>query len=127
MLKRQWFGWAIVFLIASLMIGCGPAPIFLRPALDTPAQHLANGNVLLDQQKWRDAGREFERARELDPFFTEAYVGLALALGRQGDFQTAAQVMDQARQTVLSDRQRELVAKANAQLNQMIIDQGFFK
>ena len=75
--KRQWFWWAIV----SLMIGCGPDPIFLRPALDTPAQHLANGNALLDQEKWRDAGREFERAGELDPFFTEAYVGLAIALG----------------------------------------------
>jgi len=123
MQKRQWFWWAMV----SLLIGCGPDPIFLRPALDTPAQHLANGNALLDQEKWRDAGREFERARELDPFFTEAYVGLAVALGRQGDFHTAAQIMGQARQTVLSDRQRELVAKGEAQLEQMIVDQGFFK
>lgn len=121
--KRQWFCWAIV----GFMIGCGPAPIFLRPALDTPAQHFANGNALLEQEKWRDASREFERASELDPFFTEAYVGLAIALGRQGNFHTASQVMGQARQTVLSDGQREAVINGEAQLYQMIVDQGFFK
>lgn len=121
--KRQWFWWAIV----SLVIGCGPDPILLRPALDTPAQHLANGKVLLEQEKWRDAVREFERASELDPFYTEAYVGLAIALGRQGDFHTAAQVMDQARQTAMSPEQHDMVAKGEAQLHQMIIDQGFFK
>ena len=121
--KRQWFWWVIV----CVSIGCGPNTVFLRPALDTPAQHLANGNALLDQGKWHDASREFERARELDPFFTEAYVGLAIASGHKGDFETAARILDQARQTVNSPEQREIVNKGDAQLHQMIIDQGFFK
>ena len=123
MLKRRQFWWAIVF----LLIGCGPDPILLRPALDTPAQHLANGNALLDQSKWEDAGREFERARELDPFFTEAYVGLAVSLGRKGEFEKASRIMDQARQTAMSREQHEIVAKGDAALHQMIVDQGFFK
>ncbi|MBI5063545.1 MAG: tetratricopeptide repeat protein [Desulfatitalea sp.] len=121
--KRQRFWWVIV----CLMIGCGPAPIYLRPSLDTPAQHLANGNALLEQEKWRDASREFERARELDPFFTEAYVGLAIALGHEGEFETAVRIMDQARQTAMSQEQRQKVAEGDAQLHQMIVDQGFFK
>lgn len=120
--KPQSFWWVLI-----LLIGCGPDTIFLRPALDTPAQHLVNGNTLLDQGKWRDAGREFERARELDPFFTEAYVGMAMALGHEGDFETAARVLDQARQTAMSAEQREHVAKGEAQLHQMIVDQGYFK
>jgi len=121
MLRQIW--WVIV----CVLIGCGPDPIFLRPALDTPAQHLANGNALLDQGKWVDASREFERARELDPFFTEAYVGLAMALGHKGDFENATRIMDQARQTAMTEKQREMVAKGEAELHQIIVDQGLFK
>ncbi len=120
--RRLW--WLIVF---CLLLGCGPDTIFLRPSLDTPAQHLANGNALLVQEKWKDAGREFERAKELDPFFTEAYVGLAIALGRDGDFETAAHIMNQARQTATSEKQRQAIIEGEAQLHQMIVDQGFFK
>jgi thioredoxin-like negative regulator of GroEL len=115
------------WLILCAFIGCGPDPILLRPSLDTPAQHLANGHALLEQEKWGDARREFERATELDPFFTEAYVGLAIALGHKGEFEKASRVMDQARQTAMRQDQKEMVAKGEAQLHQMIVDQGFFK
>jgi Flp pilus assembly protein TadD len=115
------------WLLVCVLIGCGPNTIFVRPALDTPAQHLSNAYVLLDQQKWEDACREFERAKELDPFFTEAYVGHGIALGRMGDFDKAAKMMAQARQTAKSDEARAIVAKGDAALQQMINDQGFFK
>ncbi len=32
-----------------------------------------------------DAGREFQRAKELDPYYFEAYLGLGVTLGRLGD------------------------------------------
>ncbi|MFZ1985024.1 MAG: hypothetical protein WAU91_11465 [Desulfatitalea sp.] len=115
------------WLLICVLIGCGPNTIFLRPALDTPAQHLSNGYGLLDLQKWEDACREFERAKELDPFFTEAYVGHGIALGRKGEFEKATKMMAQARQTASSDKARAMVAKGDAELRQMIIDQGFFK
>lgn len=121
MWRRFW--WVIV----CLLMGCGPDTIFLRPTLDTPAQHLANGNALLTQEKWRDAAREFDRARELDPFFTEAYVGLAISLGSEGDFEAAVRIMDQARQTAMNAKQHQAVADGEARLHQMIIDQGFIK
>jgi len=115
------------WLLVCALIGCGPNTIFVRPALDTPTQHLSNANMLLDKKKWEDACREFERAKELNPFLTEAYVGHGIALGRKGDFDKAVKMMAQARQTANSDEARAIVAKGDAELRQMISDQSFFK
>jgi tetratricopeptide (TPR) repeat protein len=81
-----------------VLIGCGPETIFVRPGLDTPALHVSNGNQLLDQGKWQDACREFERARDLDPFYTDAYIGLGIAVGGQGDMAGGLKVLDYARE-----------------------------
>jgi tetratricopeptide (TPR) repeat protein len=83
--------------LSFLIVGCGPDTIFLRPGLDTPAQHVENGRQLLQRGKLDDACREFNRAKELDPLFVKAYVGLGIALARKGEMTAASASMDQAR------------------------------
>ena len=75
---------AVLFL-ALIAMGCGPDTILVRPGLDTPGQHVANGHKLLQRGKVEDANREFNRARELDPQFFKAYIGLGVVLGLKGD------------------------------------------
>jgi len=53
--------------------------------LDTPVHHVKNGNTLLKAGKIDDAYREFSRAKELDPNYPPAYVGLSLVYGLKGD------------------------------------------
>ena len=75
----------LAIFLTGFLGGCGPQTIWLRPSLDTPSQHVANGNQLLKRGKLSDACREFRRAREIDPNYTMAYIGLGIALGKKGD------------------------------------------
>jgi tetratricopeptide (TPR) repeat protein len=93
MLKKKHLWWLTVL----ILVGCGPDTIFLRPGLDTPGQHLSNGNLFLHQKKYDDALREFERAIELDPRLTDAHVGVGLANGRKGNFENGLQALDRAK------------------------------
>lgn len=88
----------IPFLLCFLLAGCGPDTIFVRPGLDTPSRHVAIGNQLLERGKLDDACREFIRAKELDPQYVQAHVGLGIALGRKGQLEAGLEAMDQARQ-----------------------------
>jgi hypothetical protein len=102
--------------VGLIIVGCGPQTIFVRPSLDTPAQHVANGQQFLGQRKIEDACREFNRARELDPQFIGAYIGLGVASGLKGDFQTGFAIMDRAKQMAVSDQQLSAVRKGYEQL-----------
>jgi hypothetical protein len=107
----------LMAVLAGLVImGCGPETIFVRPSLDTPAQHVANGQQLLDQKKIEDACREFNRARELDPQFIGAYIGLGVASGLKGDFQSGFAIMDHAKQMAADDQQLSAVRQGYEQL-----------
>jgi len=110
----------IWLLIAWTLAACGPDTIFLRPGLDTPAQHVSNGYAFMEQEKAEAACREFERARELDPDYTDAYVGLGLALGRRGQIARGMALMDQANALAKSDAERERVQQGYEQLLQML-------
>ena len=102
-----------------LFVGCGPDTIFLRPGLDTPQQHVSNGHQFLEHGKVMDACREFKRAKELDPQFIEAYIGLGIALGYKGDFQEGLENLQRASQMAGSASEREAVQKGMEQLKQM--------
>ena len=104
-------------LVACILLGCGPDTIFLRQGLDTPSQHVANGHQLLERGKIDDACREFVRAKELDPDYIKAYVGLALALGHKGDMGAAMRTMGQAKEMADSAQDRDLVHKGFEQLS----------
>ncbi len=90
-----------IFNIAALLImltlfSCGPDTIFLQLKLDTPGHHMATGMVFLKAEKISDAFREFDRAKELDPGYSPAYVGLGLVYGFRGDFEAGLKQMETA-------------------------------
>jgi len=107
----------VILLLGLVAWGCGPETIFVRPSLDTPAQHVANGHQLLDSGKAEDACREFNRAKELDPHFFRAYLGLGLALGLQGDIKAGLAAMDRAEQLAGNEQELTEVRKALAQFD----------
>lgn len=116
MLKAKWL---IAFFLGFLFYGCGPDTIFLRPGLDTPSRHVANGQQLLERGKIDDACREFDRAKELDPDYLQAYVGLGVALGHKGDIEAGMQTLGIARQMASSSEDHEVVQKGFEQLNEL--------
>lgn len=121
--KHYWL-WILIIWIIWQVVGCGPETIFMRPALDTPEQHVYNGHILLGQKKLKDAKREFERARELDPGFTEAYVGLGLVLGHQGEVENALRMFNHAKTTITSDKDYESVDKGFEQFQEILEEKG---
>jgi len=102
--------------LSLLIVGCGPDTIFLRPGLDTPAQHVENGQQLLQRGKLEDACREFMRAKELEPLYVKAHVGLGIALARKGDLAGASASMDQARRIAGNSEEIAEVRKGYEQL-----------
>jgi tetratricopeptide (TPR) repeat protein len=106
--------------ISLMVAGCGPDTIFVRPGLDTPMQHTNNGQQLLQRGKFEDACREFNRAKELDPYYVRAYIGLGLALAHKGDFEAAKASMDQARRIAGNSQEISEVRKGYEQLEKII-------
>jgi len=98
---------------------CGPDTIFLRPGLDTPAQHVANGNVLLKQNKLEAAFREFNRAQMLEPNFAPAYVGLGKIWGLRGDIERGRAAMDKAEAVARGENERQAVDEGRHFLDQL--------
>jgi hypothetical protein len=96
MAKRISLAWLVLSLV--FLGGCGPDTIFLRPALDTPAQHVKNGHSLLALGKIDAAHAEFARAKSLDDGYAPAYVGIALVQGHRGDVDGGFEILKQARE-----------------------------
>lgn len=116
MMKSKWI---VPLFISFFLAGCGPDTIFVRPGLDTPSQHVANGHQLLERGKIDDAYREFVRATELDPNYVKAYVGLGVALGKKGDIDAGMETMAVAERMAGSAREHEAVQKGYTQLNEL--------
>lgn len=107
-------------LIGLLLLGCGPDTIFVRPGLDTPSQHVANGQQFLKRGKIDDAGREFLRAEELlAPQFVKVYIGMGLVQGHKGDFEAGFKAMAKAKEIARSPRDLEAVQKGIDRINEM--------
>ena len=114
----------LALLVLVIITACGPDTIFVRPGLDTPDQHVYNGQQLLQRGKLDDACREFNRAMELDPKFYKAYLGLGVALGYKGDISGGMAALDQANRLALSKEDREAVQDGYRQLNDLKQRQG---
>jgi tetratricopeptide (TPR) repeat protein len=80
----------LLFVIAGLCLlvlsACGPKALAPEAELDTPMHHVKNGNKMLKAGKIDGAFREFNRAKELDPKYSPAYVGLGLVYGLKGEY-----------------------------------------
>lgn len=111
------YAWVSLFWFA--LVACGPETIFVRPGLDTPSQHVYNGQTFLKRGKIADAHREFTRAKELDPECVEAYVGLGLIMGHLGDFKSGFTILDEAQSMSKSDAERKKVQNGYEKLQKL--------
>jgi hypothetical protein len=117
MTRQYWF--ALVVMSLLLIGACGPDTIFLRPALDTPVQHVKNGRRLLAQGKLDAANGEFLRARHLDAGYAPAYVGIALVQAHRGDLSGGFENLDRARGLASTPVEVKAVEKGYEQLKKM--------
>jgi len=79
-----------------VLLACGPKINVLDSQLDTPENHVKNGDMLLKTGKIDAAFHEFTRAKELDPMYPQAYIGLSLVHGINGDYETSFEYMKKA-------------------------------
>jgi hypothetical protein len=106
--------------ISLLLIGaCGPDTIFVRPALDTPVQHVKNGRRLLAQGKLDAANGEFLRAKHLDAGYVPAYVGIALVQADRGNLSDGFETLDRARTLAATPDEVKAVERGYEQLRKM--------
>jgi len=110
---------ALLVLSLVLLGACGPDTIFLRPALDTPIQHVKNGNSLLTRGKIDAANAEFVRAKNLDDGYAPAYVGIALVQGHRGDLDGGFETLDKARRIVATPDEAKAVDRGFELLEEM--------
>jgi tetratricopeptide (TPR) repeat protein len=99
-----------------LLWACGPDTILVRPALDTPALHVANGKKLLERGKIQPAYQEFMRAKELNPNYAPVYVGLGLVHGHNGDLAAGLESISHAKALAKTKEERECVEKGYRKL-----------
>ena len=92
-----------------LMISCGPKAQQPLSRLDTPEHHTFTGIRLLNQEKFVDAGREFELALRLDPSYARAHVGIGLVKAYQTDFTGGLDSLKQAEKHTRSDQEKIFV------------------
>jgi hypothetical protein len=95
--------------VGLLLVSCGPKAQQPLSRLDTPEHHAFTGIRLLNQEKFADAGREFELALRLEPDYAKAHTGAALVKAYQGDFPGARQSVEQARKHVRDDQEKVFV------------------
>jgi hypothetical protein len=105
-----------LFLSIMVMGACGPDTIFVRPALDTPVQHVKNGHSLLERGKIDAANTEFIRAKRLDVGYAPAYVGIALVQGQRGDLDAGFETLSRARALATTPDERNDVDQGYKQL-----------
>jgi tetratricopeptide (TPR) repeat protein len=88
----------LVILLAAgvLMISCSQKAQQRLTQLDTPEHHTFAGIMLLNQEKFADAGREFDLALRLDPQNAKAHAGIGLVKAYHGDFMGGFDAIKQA-------------------------------
>ncbi|MGA6924344.1 MAG: hypothetical protein WBY88_01615 [Desulfosarcina sp.] len=110
---------ALLLLSLVLLDACSSTTIFLRPALDTPIQHVENGHNLLSRGKIDAAHAEFVRARSLADDYAPAYVGLALIQGYRGDVDGGLKTLARARRLADTPDDVDAVNRGYDRLRQM--------
>ncbi len=104
----------LLVLLAGLAISTGCSKKLVRESeLDTPAYHVRKGIDLLDRGDLEGARMSFERAKELDDDFAEAYAGLAIVEAKEGEFGVAH---DRANQAIRRDKKNPWCHVARARV-----------
>ena len=103
------FRFLVVLAAGVLMVSCGPKAQQPLRQLDTPEHHTFTGIRLLNQEKFADAGREFDLALRLDPLYARAHAGIGLVKACQGDFTGGLESLKQAEKHTRSDQEKIFV------------------
>jgi hypothetical protein len=106
-IKKVFFIMTVICMLS--LLACGPKAKAPEAELDTPMHHVENGNKLLKSGKLDAAFREFNRAKELDPKYSPAYVGLGLVYGLKGDLKSGFKTMKKAKKTAEGKEQKVAV------------------
>ena len=111
------FRFLVIVTAGLLMISCGPKAQQPLSQLDTPEHHTFTGIRLLNQEKFADAGREFELALRQDPGHARAHVGTGLVKAYQSDFTGGLESLKQAEKHVRSDQEKIFLRVAYIRAN----------
>lgn len=107
--ERSLLMFFVVFAMGLFLISCGPKAIEPIAEMDTPEHHFFTGMKFLDQEKYTDAKKAFDRAIALDPKFSKAYAGNSLVSAYQQDFKTADDLMSKAWKYAKNDDEKLFV------------------
>ena len=95
----------VLVVLAVLAAGCGsaerrePAPVYTTLPVPMPAEEaVQRGHKLADQGLYESALAEFERAIDINPTMTSAYIGAGGVYRERGDFETSEQRYGRAAQ-----------------------------
>lgn len=102
---RIMLSFAVLLVFIAGLAGC-PAKQPPQAELDTPGHHVFTGNKFLAAGKLNDAFREFERAKELDPKYAPAFVGLGLVASLRNDCEGGMDMMKKADRYMDGDDQK---------------------
>jgi tetratricopeptide (TPR) repeat protein len=122
--------WLISGLCLLFFVACGPKAMPPKAELDTPEHHVSNGNKFLKAGKIDDALFEFNRAKELDPKYSPAYLGLGLAYGIKGEFDEGFDALKRAKKYAKGKQQEADVLVGNMRLyimGQTAVDKNWLR
>ncbi|ACL05384.1 hypothetical protein Dalk_3696 [Desulfatibacillum aliphaticivorans] len=101
--------WLVLTVLACLVFfpsACKHRDRTSQAELDTPRHHVIAGSVFLQSEKYDSALREFQRARELDPQFAPAYIGLGILASLDQNCPSGLALMQQAESLAHNDDER---------------------
>jgi hypothetical protein len=101
----------------AMLISCASISQLPLTKLGTPGHHVYTGIRLLDQNKYADAGREFEIALKISPGYPKAYAGLGLVSAFKGDFRGGLAFLEQSEKLLTSDEERTFFGIAVIRFN----------
>ncbi len=102
--------------ITASAASCSTADRTAMRFLDTAEHHTYTGIVLIEQEKYDDAEREFERAVQLNDKSALGYAGLALIRAGRGQTEEAFRLAEQAEQCARNERERLFIHVARIRL-----------
>jgi Tfp pilus assembly protein PilF len=86
----------MLFCLTMTLMACGPELRKPVSAMDTPEHHSVAGLRLLEEDKYKEAEREFTLAIQISPEFSQAHAGIALVKAYTSDPQGAVESMKMA-------------------------------